>query len=59
MAATTGLGRLDQVEHGAQRRLRRRLAELGDVGARDEGAAGTGEHDGLHGRVGPRLEKPS
>src|SRR5437764_1210922 len=33
------------------RRLRR-LAAFGDVGAGDEGAAGAGEHDRLHFRIG-------
>src|SRR6266566_4429841 len=30
----------------------RRLAELGDVGAGDKGAAGAGQHDRLHFRIG-------
>src|ERR1700676_872678 len=37
-----------------QARRLRRLAEFGDVGAGDEGAAGAGQHDRLHFRIGDR-----
>jgi hypothetical protein len=53
MAATIGFGRvlhLDQ--HLVQTRRLRRLAEFGDVGAGDKGAAGAGQHDRLHFRIG-------
>ena len=38
--------------HLGQARRLRRLAEFGDVGAGDEGAAGAGQHDRLHFRIG-------
>src|SRR5216683_272167 len=49
---------LDQIQHRVERRLRGRLAELGDVGAGDEGASGADDDDGLHGAVGSRLLDP-
>src|SRR5205823_323373 len=48
-------GALDQVEHLVEAGLPRRLAELGDVGAGDEGAPGAGDDDGADRRVGDRL----
>ena len=55
-AVNRGNGRLRAIfkfgNHLGQARRLRRLAEFGDVGARDEGAAGAGEHNGLHFRIG-------
>ena len=48
-------GALDQVEHLVEAGLPRRLAELGDVGAGDEGAPGAGDDDGADRRVSDRL----
>ena len=51
-----GLGRiLDRVLHVEQARALRRLAEFGDVGAGDEGAAFADEHDRFRVRVGDGL----
>ncbi len=41
-------------QHFMQARRLRRLAEFGDVGAGDEGAAGAGQHDRLHFGIGDR-----
>src|SRR3989475_10383835 len=49
---------LDQIQHRVERRLRGWLAELGDVGAGDEGAPGADDDDGLHAAVGRRLLDP-
>src|SRR5215467_9358887 len=46
---------LDQVENRVQTGLLWRLAELRDVGARDEGAAGADDDDRLHRVVADRL----
>jgi hypothetical protein len=52
-----GLGAaLDQVQDLVEARLLRRLAELRDVGAGDEGAPGAGEDDGGRARIGEALE---
>jgi len=40
--------------HFTEARLLRRLAELGDVGAGDEGAPGAGQHDGIKLRIAAR-----
>ncbi|MGY3404390.1 hypothetical protein ACVWZV_000503 [Bradyrhizobium sp. GM5.1] len=55
IAATTGFGEFSISEkHVVKGGRLRRLAEFGDVGARDEGAAGTGQHDALDGGIGDR-----
>ena len=43
-----------QLEHLGEAGRLRRLAEFGDVGAGDEGAAGAGQHDRLHLGIGDR-----
>ena len=48
---------VDQRDHVHQAGRLRRLAELGDVGARDERAARAGEHDRLHARVVARRDE--
>src|SRR5450432_3246489 len=58
-AMNGGNDRLRRILHLAQhftetRRLRR-LAEFGDIGAGDKGAAAAGENDRLHFRIGYRL----
>ncbi len=45
---------LHRQQHFMQARRLRRLAEFGDVGAGDEGAAAAGQHDRLHFRIGDR-----
>ena len=45
---------LDPVQHSMQPGLARRLAELGDVGAGDEGPAGAMDHDRPDRRIGLR-----
>ena len=45
---------LDFGQHFAETRRLRRLAEFGDVGAGDKGAAGAGQNDRLHFRIGDR-----
>jgi hypothetical protein len=45
---------LHQDKHFGETRGVRRLAELGDVGAGDEGAAAAGQHDRLHFGIGDR-----
>ncbi len=57
-------GRNDRLADGLDRRndvgqhgLARRLAELGDVGAGDEGAPRTGNHDCRHGRIAASAHK--
>ena len=40
--------RVEQVDHDRERRLLRRLAELGDVGTGEERPAAAGQHDRLH-----------
>ena len=45
---------LHQGQHFVEAGRLRRLAEFGDVGAGDEGAAGTGQHDRLDFRIGDR-----
>ncbi len=44
--------RLDRRDHVPCARRLRPLAELADVGARDEGTARAGDHDGFHARIG-------
>ena len=43
---------LDLGQHVMKARRNRRLAELGDVGAGDEGAAGAGQNDRLYVGIG-------
>ena len=57
-AVYSGDDRLRRVLHRHQHFMQagrlRRLAEFGDVGAGDEGAAAAGQHDGLHLGIGDR-----
>ena len=56
IAATTGFARaLDRVEQIGQERRDRRLAELADIGAGDEGAPARRDHDGVDRRIGCSL----
>ena len=45
---------LHRAQHLVQARRHRRLAEFGDVGAGDKGAAAAGQNDRLHFRIGDR-----
>ncbi|MNN57660.1 hypothetical protein D3C81_1726580 [compost metagenome] len=49
---------LDGRLHLGQPGRHQRLAELGDIGAGNEGLAGTGQHDALHRRIGDAALDP-